>query len=59
MGRRDLAMETRAGVHLSGELKGVRSAENFPMKWKIGILDVSDNQITGLRGTAENIVLDL
>ena len=44
--------EVRArGCSLSGEVRGIFSADNSPLYWQVKLLDLSHNLINGLRGT--------
>ena len=54
-----LAELRAANCHLYGEVKGFFSAENWPMKWQINVLDLSYNNINSLSGVSRACWLDV
>jgi len=48
-----------ANCSLSGDLQDMSSADNRPMYWRISVLDLSHNKITGLLGQARACWLDV
>lgn len=48
-----------ANCSLFGDLRGVFSTDDFPLYWKVSVLDLSHNKISSLGGVARECWLDI